>query len=249
VIDTHAHLDALDDPAAAVARAREAGVTRILTVGTEPEGWRRSLELSESHDGVFAILGLHPHETGTSGPGVVEELRGLQSHPNAVAVGEIGLDYFRDYAPRDIQRRLFDQQLSLAADLGATVVVHTRAADADTRSALAGYAGTVVLHCFSSPHLLPDALERGWYMSFAGNATFPKATELRLAATQVPADRLLVETDSPYLAPQPVRGRPNEPAYVVHTLVALAGARGEEPADLEVRIDENASACFGLPSR
>lgn len=248
MIDTHAHLDALDDdPAEVVGRAREAGVTRILTVGTDPAGCRRALELADAHEGVFAILGLHPHGAGALGPADVDEVRELQEHPRAVAVGEIGLDHFRDYAPHDAQRRLFDAQLELAAELGKPVVIHTRAADDETRDALAGFDGTVVLHCFSSPHLLPTALERGWYVSFAGNATFPKATDLRLAATQVPADRILAETDCPYLAPQPVRGRRNEPAYVVHTLAALAAARGEEPAELEARIERNAAACFGLP--
>ncbi len=248
MIDTHAHLDALDDPDAVVARAREAGVTRILTVGTDLPGCRRALELSERHDGVSAILGIHPHESGNAGEADLEELRRLHAHPRAVAVGEIGLDWFRDYAPPEAQRRLFAAQLELAGELGKPVVIHTRAADDDTRAALLGFGGTVVLHCFSSPHLLPTALERGWYVSFAGNASFPKATDLRLAATQVPAERILAETDSPYLAPQPVRGRTNEPAYVMHTLAALAAARGEEPAELAARIDRNAAECFGLPA-
>jgi len=125
-------------------------------------------------------------------------------------------------------------------------VIHTRAADDDTLAALAEFTGTVVLHCFSSPRLLPTALDRGWYVSFAGNATFPKAVDLRLAATQVPADRILAETDSPYLAPQPVRGRRNEPANVVHTVASLARARGEEPGELAAQIERNASECFGL---
>ena len=125
-------------------------------------------------------------------------------------------------------------------------MIHTRAADDDTLVALVDFAGTVVLHCFSSPQLLPTALERDWYVSFAGNVTFPKAVDLRLAATEVPAERILAETDSPYLAPQPLRGRRNEPANVVHTLAALARARGEEPEDLEAQIDRNATACFGL---
>src|SRR4029079_18712273 len=140
----------------------------------------------------------------------------------------------------------FAAQLELASELGKPAVIHTRAADDDTLASLAGFAGAVVLHCFSSPHLLPAALERDWYVSFAGNATFPKAVDLRLAATQVPADRILAETDSPYLAPQPVRGRPNEPANVVHTVAALARARGEEVAGLAAQIDLNASACFRL---
>ena len=247
MIDTHAHLTALDDPDEVVARAVEAGVTRILTVGTDVDDCRRALELVERHDGVFAILGIHPHEAGTATPDDLAAVRELLGHPKAVAVGETGLDWFRDYAPRDDQLRLFDAQLSLAAELGKPVVIHSRAADEDTLAALAGFDGTVVLHCFSSPHLLPTALERGWYVSFAGNATFPKAVDLRLSATQVPADRILAETDSPYLAPQPVRGRRNEPANVVHTLAALAKARGEYPAELERQIDRNATACFGLP--
>jgi TatD DNase family protein len=246
VIDTHAHLAALDDPDAVVARAAEAGVSRILTVGTDVEDCRRVLLLAEAHDGVFAILGIHPHEAGTATDDDLEALRELLGHPKAVAVGETGLDWFRDYAPRGDQRRLFAAQLELAAELRKPVVIHTRAADEDTLAALAGFGGTVVLHCFSSPHLLPVALERGWYVSFAGNASFPKAVDLRLAATQVPADRILAETDSPYLAPQPVRGKRNEPAYVVHTLAAIAHARGEAPDELERQIDANATACFGL---
>ena len=248
MIDTHTHLDALDDdPAAVVDRARAAGVTRILTVGTDVAGSRRALELADAHDEVYAVIGIHPHEAASAGDGMVGEVCRLHDHPKAVAIGEIGLDYYRDYAPHDAQRRLFDAQLGLASDLEAPVVIHTRAADEDTLAALAGFEGTVVLHCFSSPHLLPAALERGWFVSFAGNATFPKAVDLRLAAREVPADRILAETDAPYLAPQPVRGRRNEPAFVMHTLAALAQARDEDPDELERQIDGNATACFGLP--
>jgi TatD DNase family protein len=246
VIDTHAHLTALDDGDEAVERAAEAGVTRILTVGTDVDDCRRALELADRHEGVFAILGIHPHEARTATTDDLAALRELLEHPKAVAVGETGLDWFRDYAPADDQRRLFDAQLSLAAETHQPVVIHSRAADEDTLAALAGFDGTVVLHCFSSPHMLPSALERGWYVSFAGNASFPKAVDLRLAATQVPADRILAETDSPYLAPQPVRGKRNEPANVVHTLAALAQARGQEPDELEAQIEANAAACFGL---
>jgi TatD DNase family protein len=246
VIDTHAHLTSLDDADEAIARAAEAGVTRILTVGTSVDDGRHALALADRYEGVFAILGIHPHEAGTATADDLAALRELHTHPKAVAVGETGLDWYRDYAPRDDQHRLFTAQLELAAELGKPVVIHTRAADDDTLEDLSGFPGTVVLHCFSSPHVLPIAVERGWYVSFAGNATFPKAVELRLAATEVPAKRILAETDSPYLAPQPVRGRPNEPANVVHTVTALARARGEEPAALAQQIDHNASACFGL---
>jgi TatD DNase family protein len=248
VIDTHAHLDALDDTDDAVARARDAGVTTILTVGTTVDGCRRAIELAEQHEGVFAILGIHPHEAATATAADVAQVRELLDHPRAVGVGEMGLDWFRDYAPPDAQKRLFAQELDLAADTGKPAVIHTRAADADTLAALSGFDGTVVLHCFSSPHLLEPALERGWYVSFAGNATYKNATDLRLAATQVPADRILAETDCPYLAPQPVRGKRNEPAYVVHTVAALAQARGEDAAELAAQIGRNAAVCFGLPA-
>ena len=248
MIDTHAHLDALDDdPAAAVERARAAGVTRILTVGTTVAGSRHALELADAHDEVYAVLGIHPHEAGNANDGDVAEIRELLAHPKAVGAGETGLDWFRNYAPRDKQLRLFDAILAVAADTGKPAVIHTRAADEDTLAALAGFDGRVVLHCFSSPHLLDTALARGWYVSFAGNATFPKAVDLRLAATQVPADRILAETDAPYLAPQAVRGRRNEPAYVMQTAAALAQARGEDPRALEQQIDRNATECFGLP--
>ena len=246
MIDTHAHLTSLADADEAVRRAAEAGVSRILTVGTNVDDCRTVLALAERHDGVFAILGIHPHEAGEVTADDLAALRELLTHPKAVAVGETGLDWFRDYAPRDGQRRLFAAELALAAELGKPVVIHTRAADDDTLAALGGHEGAVVLHCFSSPQMLPTALERGWYVSFAGNATYPKAVDLRLAATQVPAERILAETDSPYLAPQPVRGKPNEPANVVHTLAALAQARCEGPAVLEARIESNAAACFGL---
>jgi TatD DNase family protein len=246
VIDTHAHLDMCEDADAAVARAREVGVTRILTVGTGPGTWPRALELAGSHDGVSAILGLHPHNAGDDDTGL-ERLGQLLGDERVVAVGETGLDFFRDYAPRDAQRRAFEAQLDLASAARKPVVVHSRAADDDTARTLERFDGTVVLHCFSSPHLLPAALDRGYYVSFAGNATYPNASDLRLAATQVPADRILAETDTPYLAPQPRRGRPNEPANVVHTLAALARARGEEPETLERQIDDNARRVFGLP--
>jgi TatD DNase family protein len=247
VIDTHAHLDALDDdPAEVVARARAAGVTRILTVGTDVVGCRRALELADRHEEVFAILGIHPHAARDATAADVNEVRSLLAHPKAVAAGEMGLDWFRDYAPRDKQLSLFAAMLEVAAETGKPAVIHTRAADADTRAALQGFDGRVVLHCFSSPHLLEPAIERGWYVSFAGNASFPKAVDLRLAAREVPADRILAETDAPYLAPQPMRGRPNEPAYVMHTLAALAQARSEDSQELERQIDRNATECFAL---
>ena len=245
MIDTHAHL-APEEAEEVLARARAAGVERVVTVATTIPGAHLALDLAGRHDGVYASLGVHPHEAGGGEAGRLAELRKLLGDPRAVAVGETGLDYFRDYAPRGAQRRVFDAQLELASDLGKPVVIHTRSADEDTLDALARFEGTVILHCFSSPALLEPALDQGWYVSFAGNVTYPKAPELREAAGRVPADRLLAETDSPYLAPQPVRGRRNEPAFVVHTLEALAEARGDDPRSLEAQIEANANAAFGL---
>ena len=250
MIDTHAHLDACADPAGElVARAREAGVGRVVTVGSGIDSCRAALRICEAEPGVAAALGIHPHQAGEAVPADLAELRRLLVHPSAVAVGETGLDYYRDYAPPDRQRELFEAHVGLAAELGKALVVHSRAAEADTLAVLAAAPPTVsvILHCFSSPRLLPAALERGWYVSFAGNVTYPKAEALRLAAARIPADRLLAETDSPYLAPQPVRGRPNEPAYVVHVLATLAAARDVEASTLERQIEANAQAAFGLP--
>jgi TatD DNase family protein len=247
VIDTHAHFDALaDEPAAVLARARAAGVTRAIAVGSGIDSCRAALELAEGEEGVFAALGIHPHQAGGDEAGRLDELRGLLASPRAVAVGETGLDHYRDYAPHDRQRELFDAQLELAAELGKPVVIHSRAADSETLSGLDAFPGTVVLHCFSSPGLLEPALERGWYVSFAGNVTYPSAYELRAAARAVPAERLLVETDSPYLSPQPRRGRPNEPANVIHIVAALADARGEAVDGLAEQIDANADVAFAL---
>jgi len=248
LIDTHAHLDACADrPSALIRRARSAGVERIVTVGTGIDSCRAALELAELHEEVFAALGIDPHQAGDAEADRVDELRVLLAHERALAVGEIGLDFFRDGSPRERQRRLFEAQLELAAELGKPVVIHTREAETETAAALAGFEGTVVMHCFSSPGLLATVLERGYYVSFAGNVTYPKAGDLRAAAAQVPAERILVETDSPYLAPQARRGRPNEPANVVLTVAALAEARGEVADELGARISANAAAAFSLP--
>ncbi|HEX5799743.1 MAG TPA: TatD family hydrolase [Gaiellaceae bacterium] len=247
MIDTHAHLDALEDAAAAVERARAAGVTRVLTIGTGIDSCRAALALADAHEGVYAALGIDPHQAATAEAGRVGELRALLAHPRAVAVGECGLDYHYGADRKREQRELFEAQLALADELELPAVIHTRSANEETAAVLRAHWSTVVLHCFSEPDLLPAALEHGWYVSFAGNVTYPKAAELRAAAAQVPAELLLVETDSPYLAPQAVRGRTNEPAYVVHTVAALAVARGDEPDELAAQLDANAAAAFAVP--
>lgn len=248
MIDTHAHLDACaEPPSQLLERACAAGVDRIVAVGSGIDSCRETLAIADQASGIYAALGIHPHQAAGDEAGRLDELRALLASEAAVAVGETGLDYYRDYAPRDRQQALFEAELALAEELAKPVVVHTRDADRATAQTLAGFAGTVVLHCFSSPGLLEVALERRYYISFAGNVTFPKANELRDAAARVPADRILAETDSPYLAPVPRRGRPNEPANVVHTVAALASVRGEDATGLAARMDANATEAFGLP--
>lgn len=243
MIDTHAHLHACaDPPTELVERARAAGVDRILEVGAWPESWQEVADFCAATDGVDPILGIHPHEAGGADPSQLGRLPEL----DPVAIGETGLDYYRDYAPHDAQRQLFQVHLAIAEELAKPVVIHCRAADADVARALGDFSGTVVLHCFSSPGLLQPALDRGYYVSFAGNVTYPNAKDLRAAARAVPSDRLLAETDAPYLSPQPRRGRPNEPANVVHTVNALAEARGEDPDELAATLDANALRAFGL---
>ena len=246
--DSHAHLDACaEDASALVGRASAAGVTRVVTIGTGIDSCRAALAIADANEGVYAALGIDPHQAGTTEADRTEELRELLAHPKAVAVGETGLDNVRRHATAAQQRRLLDAHLELAADLGLPVVIHNREADTETARALETYGGTVVLHCFSSPELVPVAVERGYFVSFAGNVTYPAAAALREAAVAIPRERMLVETDSPYLAPQAVRGERNEPANVTHTLDALAGARGERVEELAAATHANATAAFGLP--
>ena len=244
--DSHAHLDACAEPDAAVARAVDAGVPRIVTIGTGIESSRRALEIAERHDGVVAALGIDPHRAATDERTRLAELRPLFDHPRTVAVGETGLDGHHGADTLREQRTLLDEHLALAESLGLPVVIHSRSASTATAAALQPFRGTVILHCFSEPDLLEAALARRYYVSFAGNVTYPKAETLRECAVRVPADRLLAETDSPYLAPQPVRGRPNEPMNIRHTLAVLADARGAARDELEAQLDANATAAFGL---
>jgi TatD DNase family protein len=249
MIDSHCHLDACEPPdAELVARARDAGVGRLATVGTDGVSIQRALSAADAHDGVIAIVGRHPHDTAGFDAAALEEIERAAADPRARAIGETGLDYYRDHAPRADQRRAFESQLELAGRIGMPAVIHTRAAEEDTFAVLREYGGqvpAVILHCFSAPGRLEESVEHGYLCSFAGNVTYPKATELQVSAREIPAELLLVETDSPYLAPQPRRGRPNEPANVTHTARFIAELRGISYEELERTVEENAARVFG----
>jgi TatD DNase family protein len=249
VIDTHCHLDHCDPPdGELVDRARDAGLNRIATVGTSDASIDRALATAAEYDEVFAIVGRHPHNTTGFAAADLEEIERAATDPNTRAVGETGLDYYRDHAPRDDQRRAFEAQLELAARANLPVAIHTRAAEDDTFAILAEHAAAlpaVILHCFSAPDRLAECVERGYLCSFAGNVTYPKATDLHRAAAELPAELLLVETDAPFLSPQPVRGKPNEPANVVHTARHVAGLRGISYEELEQTVERNAARVFG----
>ncbi len=236
LIDTHCHLDsrAFDaDREACIERARAAGVERMVAVGTGdgPPDLEAGIRLAERYPFISATVGVHPHDAAKTGEDTWAELSALMAHPKVAAAGEIGLDYHYDFSPRETQRAVFARQLELAREAGLPVVIHTREAWADTVELIRrhGAAGGV-FHCFSSgPREAEEALELGFYLSFSGIVTFPKAEEIREAARLVPEDRLLIETDAPYLAPVPYRGKRNEPAYLVQTARCVAGLRGVEP--------------------
>jgi TatD DNase family protein len=249
VVDTHCHLDHCEAPEPElIERAQEAGVTRIATVGVNPGSIRRALAAAREHAQVVAIVGRHPHESEGFDVRDLEEIERAAADPGARAIGETGLDYHRDRAPREDQRRAFEAQLGLAAEMKMPVAIHTRAADDDTFAILREHADrlpAVIMHCFSSPGRLDECVERGYLCSFAGNVTYPKATDLQRAARELPGELLLLETDSPFLAPQPIRGRPNEPANVAHTARHIAELRGLSYGEIERTVEDNARQVFG----
>ncbi len=248
MIDSHTHLHVCKpDDAELVAAAEQAGVTRMLTVGTNSATCREALDAAERFPQVLAAIGRHPNEARGFDDAHLAELHALAEHPRCVAIGETGLDYFRDYAPREDQLRAFLGQIELARTTGKPLVIHTRAAEADTIDALREHAGgiAVILHCFTMADRLQECLDEGWWVSFAGNVTYGSALDLADAAKRVPEDRLLVETDAPYLTPQVVRKQRNEPAFVVHTARFVAERRGIEYGELETIVERNAAALFG----
>lgn len=249
LVDSHCHLDDRQfdgDRDAVIARARAAGIEAMLAIGTGdgPPDLEAGIRLAEAHEGIYATVGVHPHEARKASAETWARMRELVKHPKVVAVGEIGLDYYYDNSPREQQKAAFIEQMDIAAEAGKPVVIHTREAWEDTVRLLrehwspAGLGG--IMHCFSrGPEEAEQVLEMRFCLGFGGVVTFPKAHRVREAARTAPRDRLLVETDAPYLAPVPHRGKRNEPAFVVETLRKLAEIRGEPAEDLAAAMTLN----------
>jgi TatD DNase family protein len=254
MIDSHTHLFLCEgEEQDLVDRAAAAGVERMLNIGLGEESNPGVIATAERHDSVFATVGRHPNDATGFDDDAAAELVRLGAHEKVRAIGETGLDFYRDTAAAEAQRRAFAGQIEVAVELGLPIVIHARDPEGESTAIdeifatldarAAGH--TVILHCFSAPQRVGDAAERGWYCSFAGNVTYPKSGALREAAAQVPEDRILVETDAPYLSPQVVRGKRNEPANVVATAGVVAEVRGVSYEELERTVDANARALFG----
>ena len=246
LIDSHTHLDDAqfnEDRAAVIERARAAGLERILAIGTGggPPDLEAGLRLAGEFPFVLATVGVHPHEAAKATEQTFERLRELAEHPKVVAIGEIGLDYHYDFSPRDVQRAVFSRQLGLAAEAALPIIIHTREAWEDTFEILRNeWRGEGILHCFTGDATQArQALDTGFCLAFGGVLTFPKAEPVREAARITPADRLLIETDCPYLAPVPHRGKRNEPAFVVETARRLAEVRGQTAEEIAATTADN----------
>lgn len=248
MIDSHTHLSSCEPPdEELVAAAVAEGVDHIVTIGMDGATCREALASAEDFPQVYAAIGRHPNLAHGFDGADLAELRALAAHERCVAIGETGLDYYRDRAPRADQERAFEAQIALAAETRKPLVIHTREAEDDTLRMLRDHAAgvTVIMHCFSMPDRLAEVLDHGWYVSFAGNVTYPRNEALAAAAARVPADRLLVETDAPYLTPQAVRKERNQPAYVVHTARFVAERRGVSLAELDRDVARTAARVFG----
>ena len=255
LIDSHCHLDYApmsDDLDATLARAAAAGVEQCIHIGCSPDTMAPAVSLAQSQAQVFASVGIHPHEARLLDDAMLTQIEQLAAEPKVVAIGETGLDYHYDFSPREDQLRGFAAQIELAKRLAMPLILHIRDAHADAWEVLDRHpprANPGVVHCFTgTPEEATRWLERGWHISFSGIATFKTAAGLREAAALVPRDRILLETDAPYLAPEPLRGRKNEPANVAFTCVALAAVRDESPAELAALAATNTRALFELPS-
>jgi TatD DNase family protein len=252
VVDSHTHLEMCDPPdAELVAAALDAGVSRIVTIGIDGASGRAALAAAEDFPQVYAAIGRHPNSAAGFDDADLAELAALAAHPKCVAIGETGLDFYRDGAPRADQERAFRAQIALARSVGKPLVIHTREASDATLALLNAEAEgvRVILHCFSMADRIEECLAHpDWWISFAGNVTYPKADALRVAALRVPGNRLLVETDAPFLSPQPVRGKMNQPANVALTAQALAVERRLPYEELDAGVEAAAAEVFGWSS-
>lgn len=247
--DSHCHLDSGQfdaDREAVVERALQAGVENILAIGTGsgPPDYEAGIRLAERHKPIYATVGVHPHDAGKAVDSTLAAIESHLRHPKVLAIGEVGLDYHYDFSPRETQKAVFIDQLLLARRAGKPVIIHTREAWEDTFRILEAHYGGAgaggIMHCFSAgPGEAGRAVALGFSISFAGIVTFPKALDVQAAAREVPLDRILVETDAPYLAPVPHRGKRNEPAFVIHTARKIAELRGMEFADLAAATTAN----------
>lgn len=253
MIDSHSHVSRCpDSPEKVIGAARETGVERILTVGLDEASNREQIALCEQFDGLFAAVGRHPNDADGFDDTAAADLEQLAAHPKVVAIGETGLDFFRDTAEPDSQRLAFIKQADIAARLDLPLVIHCRDQQGRDDAVSEIFATleefpdlTVILHCFSAPDWVERAAERDWYCSFAGNVTYPANEDLRTAAARVPADRIMVETDAPYLTPQSRRRDRNQPAFVVETAELVAGLRGIDYAELDELVTANAARVYG----
>jgi TatD DNase family protein len=249
-IDTHCHLDDFEDPSSAIDSARVAGVTAMVTVGTDLETSRLSVELALTHEPVWAVVGIHPHAASSFNPGLLQEIVGLASEEKVVGIGETGLDYYRELSPRSSQKAAFSEQIEAAKTLDLALVIHLRDAHDELFGLLeeAGPPQRLVFHCFSGGgDYARRALDLGGHISFAGNISYRGAEDLRDAALATPLDRLLVETDSPYLAPLPHRGKRNEPAFLPAVGAALAEALRKTQEEVAEATFSNARRVFRIP--
>jgi TatD DNase family protein len=248
LVDSHTHLLRLEgSPEEAVKDAAEAGVGAVVNIGTDVEDSQRGAELAAVLPNVYSTAGIHPHNAGAYTAADLEALAELSESPGIVALGEVGLDYYRDYAPHDAQKALFEDVISLANDTRLPLVIHSREAFVDTMALLGSARVPVVLHCFEGgEHEVQEARERGYYIGLAGNVTY-KNSETAEVIPQINPERLLVETDAPYLSPQPVRNERNAPKNVVHTARFVAGRLGVDDEELATLTTRNARNLFGLP--
>jgi len=253
LVDTHAHLQWANfdkDREKVISRARKVDVKYIVNIGFDVDGSRKAIELAEKHKGLYATVGIHPHNASQLNENVLDKLRKLSENPKVVAIGEIGLDYYRNLSPRETQKKAFEAQLFLAEELGLPVVIHDREAHADTLEMLSKFKGKIngIMHCFSGgKEMAEQCVKSNFYISFAGPVTFPNSHKLHETTKRIDLNKILLETDSPWLAPQDMRGKRNEPAFLLFIAKKIAKLKEISVDELAEATTENAKIIFQLP--